>query len=246
MRDHDETRRPGEADGEDASAGWVEAFRRVYHPPPEVPRDEMWAAIESGIRAERAGSGPAADVVAIDRPSARRRAGRPRMSALAWGAAAAAVLALGVGLGRWTAPVPGPGADRTAGTGSPTAGSPAVEASSVEVAARRHLGRAEPLLLAVRTDSRTGHLDASVGPWTRALLLETRLLLDARPDRSDEMQRLLADLELVLMEILGAVEGSGIGEERLRTETELAVKALDEREMLPRIRSALPATMSGR
>jgi len=245
MTHHDAAGRPRPENDDEAPAAWVESFRRGYHPPPEAPREEMWAAIEARMRTERDRGGEA-QVVAIDGARALRRTSRLRARVVAWGAAASVLLALGVGLGRWTARTPEADGETRLGSDAPSTGAPRVGPSNVELAARRHLGRAEPLLMAVRTDSRAGHLDASVEPWARELLLETRLLLDARPRGGGEMHLLLADLELVLMEILGAVEGRGVGEDRLRTETELAVRGLDEREMLPRIRSALPTTMSGR
>lgn len=163
---------------------------------------------------------------------------------LAWAVAAAAVLVVGIGIGRWSAPgavsVPGPAAPTATAPTPSTAGSP-----SLELAARRHLGQTESLLATVRADALTGRMDPSVGPWARSLLLETRLLMDARTGEQDEVQRLLSDLELVLVQIVGAAEGDGFDEERLRTELDLAVRSLEEREMLTRIRSAASADSRG-
>jgi hypothetical protein len=96
----------------------------------------------------------------------------------------------------------------------------------------------------VRADARTGWLDPAVAPWARSLLAQTRLLLDARGDADPELDPLLSELELVLMQIVGVTEAAG-DESRMRTELDLAVGGMDDREVLTRIRAVLPAGMAG-
>jgi hypothetical protein len=96
------------------------AAARDYHaPPPTVPADAMWAAIQQRRAAARgappapAGAAPNAPpgppalrvehVAAGARGAARGRGGRPRPAWFRTPLAAAAVLALGVGIGRYTA-----------------------------------------------------------------------------------------------------------------------------------------------
>ncbi|MEO8192779.1 MAG: hypothetical protein ABI681_02935 [Gemmatimonadales bacterium] len=80
---------------------------RDYNRAPEVPRDEMWNAIQAAR--ESAGAGPRLHVAAGGAPrigSATRQSGSRRIAPhFVWmGAAAAALLlvATGVGIGRWT------------------------------------------------------------------------------------------------------------------------------------------------
>ena len=108
-----------------------------------------------------------------------------------------------------------------------------------------HFGRTESLLTTVRSDARTGRVDASVGPWARTLLSQTRLLMDARGETRDDVQQLLSDLELVLVQVLGATETSAMDEERAREELELMIRSLERGEILSRVRSAAPSTMAG-
>lgn len=230
---------------------WVDAVRDTYHAPPEAPRDEMWAAIQAGMAASDGPGGATDGVVDLARERARRepRGGSawPRLlrSPARWAVAAAALLVLGIGIGRWSAttgPVP------PTGTASGPAGGTVAEApgaSGLELAARMHFGRTESLLATVRSDARTGRVDESVGPWARALLSQTRLLMDARGETPDDVQQLLSDLELVLVQVLGAAETRGMDQERAREELDLMIRSLERGEILPRIRSAAPSTMAG-
>lgn len=230
---------------------WVDAVRETYHAPPDAPREEMWAAIQAGITGSGEPETGTADVVDLEHERARRRApsDAARASSLRsvapWAVAAAALLVLGIGIGRWSAagPVLPTG---TANTPSGTVAEVTTpDASGLELAARMHFGRTESLLATVRSDARTGRVDGSVGPWARTLLAQTRLLMDARGETRDDVQQLLSDLELVLVQVLGATEASGVDEERAREELDLMIRSLERGEILPRIRSAAPGAMAG-
>jgi hypothetical protein len=121
---------------------------------------------------------------------------------------------------------------------------PPARASALDFAALQHLGRSEPLLAMVRADAREGRIDATMAPWARNLLMETRLLLDARGGADPTLDGLLAELELVLMQIVGVTEAGG-DEARMRTELDLAIGAMESRDVLPRIRAAMPAGIAG-
>ena len=209
-----------------------------YNAPPETPREEMWDVIAARIRE---GAAAASDnEVSM---AAERRARRSWPAARSW-AAAAAVLVVGVALGRATAPEP---------TDTSTAGSP-VEvpglddgvrptSTALDFAAFEHLGRSESLLAMVRADAREGRVDPAVAPWARNLLMETRLLLDARRGVDPTLDGLLAELELVLSQIVGLTE-AGADEGRMRTELDLTIGGMEEREVLTRIRAAIPTRMT--
>lgn len=231
---------------------WVDAVRETYHAPPDAPREEMWAAIQAGMTEPGAPETGTEDVVDLERERARRRdpSGPARASSLRsaapWAVAAAALLVLGIGIGRWSAagPVLPTGTANTPAGGT-VAEVPTPDASGLELAARMHFGRTESLLATVRSDARTGRVDGSVGPWARTLLAQTRLLMDARGDTRDDVQQLLSDLELVLVQVLGATEASGMDDERAREELDLMIRSLERGEILPRIRSAAPSAMAG-
>lgn len=197
-------------------------LREEYNPPPPAPREEMWAAIQAGLRSH--GAPP----VSLE-DARRRRAPRPWRQ-VGWAAAAAAVLGLGVSIGRVTAPA-----------GPPVAEAPTEEgaaASLVRLAAAEHLGRTEELLRMVRADGRGGRLDPAMGAWARGLLTQTRLLLDRTEGEDPTMRELLEDLELVLVQIVAVADGGD--EERVRSELALALDGIEQREVLPRIEAVLP------
>ena len=257
MTDHSDGRPLG-ADEPARTPEWVDEVRARYNPPPPTPGEEMWAVVRQGLEdggqlqagGSRSveGGGPAAGHggQVIDLTARRARSGGRGASSglmrrrVAWATAAAAVLAVGIGIGRWSAPAVEAGG-----------GSVAVEATAPDggdglaLAARLHFGRTESLLASVRSDARSGRVDASVGPWAKTLLTQTRLLMDARGDARDETQRLLVDLELVLVQILGATEAGAMDGDRGREELDLAVRSLERGELLTRVRSAAPTTMAG-
>lgn len=229
---------------------WLNAVRETYHAPPDAPREEMWAAIQARMTRSGEPDTGAARVIDLQRErtgtrAPARRTAWPLRSAAPWAVAAAALLVLGIGIGRWSAAGPLPPTGTNAPVEGPVAEVPAPAASGLELAARMHFGRTESLLATVRADARAGRVDESVGPWARTLLAQTRLLMDARGETRDDVQQLLSDLELVLVQVLGAAEVGGMDEERAREELELMIRSLERGEILPRIRSAAPSTMAG-
>ena len=159
--------------------------------------------------------------------AARVRRIRPWMR---WGLAAAALLVLGIGIGRWTAhqPTTVPGGTRVAT--ADTAGNGVV----YQVAATQYLSRTETFLTAFRADLRAGRATGFTGQ-ARDLLTTTRLLLDSPAADDPRMRALLEDLELVLVQI------SQLPTARDRHDTDLITQDMDERSVLPKLRSAIPA-----
>lgn len=217
----------------------LERIRESYNVPGDVPRDAMWGAIEARLEGR-------AQTPVLDLSEARER--RAAGSALRWGSersvawavAAAAVLVLGIGIGRMTAP---DGGSAPVAVQAPTGS--AASQGALALAAREHLGRTESLLTMVRADARTGRVDPVTAEWASGLLSETRMLLDAQASGDPAVEELLLDLELVLIQVIGVAQTGSVDEARARTELELALRTLEEGEVLPRIQAVLPVGMEG-
>jgi len=195
---------------EDRFEEFLQRASREFRPPPEAPREAMWQRIDAERRVRRG---------LVARPVRR-------VPWLRWGLAAAAVLALGIALGRLSAPSrPAPELATSAGPEAP-----ATVTQAYRVAALQHLSRSEALL----TDFRAGaSADPSLREWARALLAQTRLLLDSPVARDRQLKALLEDLELVLVQIATLENG---GDERT-----FITEGLERRGVLPRLRTAIPA-----
>ena len=222
------------------------AMREAYNPPPPAPREEMWAVIGGRLSVgaadvvdPRAHRGDRADgaveVVSLARARRERTLRTPmwsrRASVLA--AAAAALLIMGVGLGRLSV---APEDVTIAGVESDVG---AIGTASFRAAAVEHLSRTESLLAMVSSDARVGRADAEVGQWGRALLLQTRLLIDSPASEDPLMLALLEDLELILIQV-ARLSSSQFDDGTPQGELELITESLTDNNMMLRIRSVLP------
>lgn len=79
-----------------------------------------------------------------------------------------------------------------------------------------------------------------LGSWGRQVLGSTRLLIDSPAGDDPQLRALLDDLELVLVQIIQLS-----GTELDPTERALIEGALEHSNLLPRIRSAVPAGVPG-
>ena len=190
---------------------------RDWRVPPAPPLDDMWARVEAAH---------------FDAPRARRGPGSRWWAMLGTGIAAA--LVLGVGIGRWTAPRPDvrvASAEQeivtddvpppiTPGTSGPYAR-----------AATRYLDQTVALLATLPQGTRGSRAELTAAQASE-LLTTTRLLLDSPVAANDpEMRDLLDDLELVLAQIARLSESRA-----RRSELELINEAIEQREVLPRLR----------
>ena len=203
---------------------------RGYRVPPEAPLDEMWDAIE-----QRHFGTP---VVALaDHAPVRGVAVRRwRLGGPSWGilvAGMAAMLILGVGLGRLSrgvAPVVDPREGDYAWNAS---------AEPYRDATSEYLGETVALLTALPAAARDGQPDARFVTQAGELLSTTRLLLDSPAAASDpRLKSLLEDLELVLAQL------SRLPSEHGRTELNLIAEALEQRDVVPRVRAAAASISS--
>jgi hypothetical protein len=107
------------------------------------------------------------------------------------------------------------------------------------LAARQTLVQAEALLTSYRAgdgQQRDQESMQQAGRWARDVLTSTRLLLDSPAAKDPQFRALFTDLELVLAQIVqlsGAPLQAG--------ERELIERVMRDRDLLPRLRSALPA-----
>ena len=122
---------------------------------------------------------------------------------------------------------------------------PALPDSTVQTfyrtAALQTLAQAEALLTAYRgaENVRDPAAMQQAARWARDVLSSTRLLLDSPAGRDPQMHTLFTDLELILAQI---VQLSGTPLQA--RERELIEDAMRDRELLPRIRSAVPAGLA--
>jgi len=216
---------------EDTGEEWVTRLRHEYHAPAPTPREEMWAAI-----APRLGSRET-PTLSLDEARARRV---PPRRLLAWVAATAALFVVGIGIGRSTATGPSVSTPTGVANAPVDGGGPAAPNAPLRMAALRHLERTEGLLTMVRADGRAGRIDPTVRPWATALLAQTRLMLDHTATADPAMRTLLEDLELVLVQIVGASELSS-DEERTAAEVTITLDAIERREVVPRIQALMPS-----
>lgn len=197
---------------------WIAKVAPELNAPKRVPRREMWDAIQ----AARGGTG----VIPLRRNPLRL------LSLIA------AALLLGVAIDRVVL-------RKTETVNTPVASVPATPPDSAEpsrlyrMAATQTLTQAEALLTAYRASEereRDPVATRQLGRWGRDILSSTRLLLDSPAGDDPQLRALLNDLELVLVQIIQLS-----GEQLDPSERALINRALEERDLIPRIRTAVPA-----
>jgi hypothetical protein len=196
---------------------WLKGASKSYHSPLPTPREEMWRKLQDARRNKR--------VIEL----------RPWMR---WAVAAAAVLILGIGIGRWTTQqsAVGTGATPVAVTDSTTF----AESDLVyQIAATQYLSHTEAFLTSFRADIGSHGAANSVrfARQARDLLSTTRLMLDSPAAKDQRLRSLLEDLEMVLVQI-SQLDPSRDGG---RHDTDLITQGMNQSNVLPKLRSAIPA-----
>jgi len=197
---------------------------RTYRKPPEPDLDGMWSEIERETWAGVATTQPA-------RIAARRFTTR------ASGWLAAATLVIGIGLGRASTTMHRnvPAAPQTAASVAsvaPVRSDTAFDAP-YNVETSQYLGQTAALLIALPAEARSGNADEKFVGRAAELLTRTRLLLDSPAANDTHMRALLEDLELVLAQVV-RLQG-----EHDRTDLDLINRALEQRDVIPRLRTAV-------
>ena len=157
---------------------------------------------------------------------------KPARRSIEWRIAsslAAASLVFGVFAGRWSA-----------GVSSTPAATATTEVATAMPASRPYqkttealLGQTAVLLAALGTDRTSSSLAANVSDQATQLLGTTRLLLDSPAATDPQMHSLLLDLELTLAQV------ARLQPTRNGSELTLINQAVSERDIVPRIRSAV-------
>lgn len=194
-----------------------------YNTPPELQRsdlDAMWSRIEGE---------------AFSQPLTLSDARRPSRVRHFFSASnllpLAAVLVIGVAIGRFVLP---------RGVNSEPQVVVAVDSTKgttiegpYQSTASRYLGQATALLASLPAELNAGTPGEPYKGRAHDLLLTTRLLLDSPASADPRFRTLLEDLELVLAQVvrLQSAESSA--------ELELIRQALEQRDVLPRLRTAV-------
>jgi hypothetical protein len=140
------------------------------------------------------------------------------------------VLLIGVAIGRFTARPGAPAATagpRVASRDSLTLPEPYQSTTT------RYLGQTAALLATLPADAGSGRATDELLARAHDLLLTTRLLMDSPASADPRIRVLLDDLELVLAQIARLQTDDG------RSELELIRQALEQRDVLPRLRTAV-------
>jgi hypothetical protein len=186
----------------------------TYRKPPEPDLAAMWNAVAK----ESFG-------VANPRHSLRF----PR------GIGIAATLLLGIGIGRATVMFSG-AASKSA---TIVAATPATvhtdslpESAPYSTETSQYLGQTAALLIALPSEVKAGRANGQFLSRAGELLTRTRLLLDSPAANDPTMRNLLEDLELVLAQVVHLENNQS------RTELDLINRALEQRDVIPRLRTA--------
>jgi hypothetical protein len=192
---------------------------RGYHLPPELSKsdlDAMWSGIESQML-------PARTQAAHGRsPVADRWFPVTRLAQMA------AVLLLGVVIGRFVLPAERVVAPTTiAAAATDSTGVP----EPYQATTSRYLGQTAALLVGLPSDGSRAD-GANIGR-AKDLLSTTRMLLDSPAASDPRLRALLEDLELVLAQVVR------LQADRRGDELDFIRQALEQRDVLPRLRTAV-------
>jgi hypothetical protein len=203
----------------------IRAALREYNEPPALAPadlDAMWQAVESAAFEEQR---PTSDV-GRQTSHVVRRFSISRLLPLA------ATLVVGVGIGRFVFPTQEPPMKIESVANQAPSDSVSLE-EPYQSTTSRYLGQAVALLVSLPAEVREGRANEPYMGRAHDLLLTTRLLLDSPASADPRFRTLLEDLELVLAQVvrLQSAESS--------EELELIRQALEQRDVLPRLRSAV-------
>jgi hypothetical protein len=139
----------------------------------------------------------------------------------------AAVLVIGIAIGR--------GMQRPAPVPVPTASSTEI-ADSYQLTTDRYLGQTVALLVQLPRQLQSGHTDSAFITRANQSLTTLRLLMDSPAASNPRLRALFEDLELVLVQVVQMPRGGSA------TEAKLIQQAMQQRDVMPRLRDAVAET----
>ena len=213
-------------ENDDSADAMLIQASRDYNAPSTIPREEMWARIETARKASATTSTP------------RRWWIWPSAAV-----AAAVVMAVGIGVGRRlerttpsarvavaTSPVP-----TTATVATPDTDPSA--SLSYRLVVFKHLANSEALITAFRSAAKRGQVDDGLRSWSKEMLSTTRMLEASGTATDPTLRRLLSDLDLVLTQIkLYTARGTNDADD-----LDLIEESINSRGVINKLRSTLPA-----
>lgn len=202
-----------------------EAIRSLageYGAPPPTPKAELWDRIQAARRSpgRMPTEQPLTPALVVSARSGRRW--------MAWATGIAAILLAGIGLGRLSLG----GSLEMGGSVEAVRGSSERSERAYATAAVYHLSKAETFLTSLRIDPTGG---TQFTGQASDLLSSTRLLLDSQAGDNPKLRRLLEDLELILIQVVQ------LPEHPLDEELEFITDGLEQHNVIPRLRTAIPA-----
>lgn len=207
---------------------WIGGMAPSLNAPKSVPRLEMWEAIQAARQTQLdAQAGRIAGVTPL------RRTRWPLMFAIA------AALLLGIAIDRFYLSTTDSSRVPTMAVEPATTPDASDPSHLYRMAATQTLTQAEALLTAYRAGSAPTNDPAAASQlahWGRDVLGSTRLLIDSPAGEDPQLRALLDDLEIVLVQIV-QLSGAPLD----ATDRALIDRALQDRDLLPRIRTAVPA-----
>lgn len=227
-----------------------DAAHTYRRPPRMTDADATWRAIEGALPAAGE-TPPELGLVEAHDVAPRRPAAHPARNHAAWTrpwthplARMAAMLLVGVAVGRASvgrtsdAPATDVVATGVAAPARSAAGGQRADAepSAERVATDMYLVRTAALLAGLPDELSARRGDAAFRSQADALLLQTRLLLDSPAAADPALRALLDDLEIVLAQVVRLDAAAG---GRNQMEVEFLHEALEQRDVLPRLRDAV-------
>ncbi len=186
---------------------------------------------------DRSGGGPAEEAATERRaaaPPTSVAGGTPSLGGIADGRAAAREPVVADAAARGSGEVGGTAAARMVAVPRSAVGEERDRLAFFRVAAQSTLVQAEVLLTSVRTAPAADSAEyRRLAEWGRQVLSSTRLLLDSPAAADPALGPLLSDLELVLVQVVELADDRETGRE-------LIDGAVRQRDVLPRLRSAVP------
>lgn len=246
----DDTSHDGPDFGDDADAAlpndsdfdaWITKAAPLLNAPTTTPRLAMWDAIQPALPTS---DGALSISIAGVTPLRRTR--------WLWPAAVAAALLVGVGIDRYSVRSSAASLDTVASRRSAArrnapsaaaASDTAISSRLYRLAAQQTFTQAEALLTAYRASdvaARSPDAARQLGTWGREVLSSTRLLLDSPAGDDPQLRALFNDIELVLVQII-RLSGAPLDS----SDRALIDGAMRDRDLLPRIRTAVPAGVAG-